>query len=167
MAQCKASVQADLHKNRRLHKEYRDQDLTIEFQIGGIPETPQGDLSIWYVLTRHSSKDETLKGLLGKLTHCVSHLEDPDGNMDIQVSTFMVAVPQVGGHLWNKTKKGSGLIHRCNLADTQQEVNNQISDQLRLICISPISFNLSRQQTGTLTSSAPALAQTTLTSLTQ
>ena len=70
------------------------------------------------------------------------HLEDPGGNVDIQASTFMVAVPRVGGHSGVKTKKGSGLINRCNLTDTRQEVNNQISDRLRLICISPISFNL-------------------------
>ena len=43
-AKCKPSVQADLHENER---EHRDQDLTIEFHIGGMPETPQCDLSIW------------------------------------------------------------------------------------------------------------------------
>ena len=78
---------------------------------------------------------------MDELVHCACHLEDPGGNVDIKASTFIVAVSQVGSHFRVKTKKGSGLINRCDLTDTWQDVNNQISDRLRLICISSISFN--------------------------
>ena len=54
----------------------------------------------------------------------------------------MVAMTRVGGHFGVKTKKCSGLINRCDLTDTRQEVDNQMSDQLWVICISPIIFNL-------------------------